>query len=138
MPRDLESIKQTMESMAPLTKTSHSAQDSSAADNDPGDKLQRDMQKEDQRNQLHPFAQTLNITHLDSICNLENATFPPHEAASREKVGSILASTIALVFPPPCTMRSSSPSVVPFCISTSSILYLFLDVTPGSPEVIHT
>lgn len=36
-------------------------------------------------NELHPYVQTLNLNDLESCVNLENATFPPNEACSREK-----------------------------------------------------
>lgn len=83
----------TLNGMAPLTKEP----DTSAPpvtgydnlvkdeDNDPGDKLVRDMRQDDKRNELHPFVQTLTLSNLDSCVQLENATFPPNEAASKEK-----------------------------------------------------
>lgn len=38
-------------------------------------------------NDLHPYVQTLSLSHLDSCVALENAVFPEEERCSREKVG---------------------------------------------------
>lgn len=67
----------------PITGYNNLVQDKNT---DPGDKLMRDMQQDDKRNELHPFVQTLTLSNLDSCVQLENATFPPNEAASKEKV----------------------------------------------------
>ncbi|KAF2452735.1 hypothetical protein BDY21DRAFT_375311 [Lineolata rhizophorae] len=55
------------------------------ADNDGGDRLMRDMAAEDARSALHPYAQTLTLSDLESCVRLEEACFPAHEAASRDK-----------------------------------------------------
>ena len=39
-----------------------------------------------QRNDMHPYVQTLSISNLESCVALENAVFPEEERCSREKV----------------------------------------------------
>lgn len=85
MPQDLESKMATMSLMAPLTKEpEHGAP---PASDQQTDKTKPTVQ-ESMLNQLHPYVQVLNLNDLDSIVNLENATFPRHEACSREKSDS--------------------------------------------------
>ena len=40
----------------------------------------------DDRNELHPFVQTLSLSNLESCLALEEAIFPPQERCSRERV----------------------------------------------------
>lgn len=84
MPRDLESEKATLAGLPPLTKSPAQDHDG-AADRDPGDKLLKDMQKGQSRDQLHPLVQTLNPSYIDGCAKLEAAAFPADQAASREK-----------------------------------------------------
>lgn len=39
-----------------------------------------------ERNNLHPYVQTLSLSNLDSCVALENSVFPEHERCTREKV----------------------------------------------------
>ena len=48
--------------------------------------LRNQRAKADERNDLHPYVQTLSISNLESCLALENAIFPPQERCSREKV----------------------------------------------------
>ncbi|KAF2489119.1 acyl-CoA N-acyltransferase [Lophium mytilinum] len=89
MPRDLESEKATIDGMAPLTtvtkepeKGAPPAQTFASPDSDDQLQLYRD---EGGINALHPYCQALTSNDLESCIHLENATFPPHEACSREK-----------------------------------------------------
>lgn len=41
----------------------------------------------DSLRQLHPFAQMLTINDIESCITLEDATFPPNQRCTREKVG---------------------------------------------------
>ncbi|KAF2141522.1 uncharacterized protein K452DRAFT_327158 [Aplosporella prunicola CBS 121167] len=84
MPRPLESEKATLADMPPLTKSPSQAVDNNY-ENDPGDRLQKDLQKGRQRDELHPLVHTLNPSYIDSCDRLEQAAFPPAERASRDK-----------------------------------------------------
>jgi hypothetical protein len=89
MPRDLESEKATISSMAPLTKEpEHGAPPASGQDNSNTDA----SVQESTLNKLHPYVQVLNLNDLESVVNLENSTFPRHEACSREKVNISVSS----------------------------------------------
>lgn len=49
--------------------------------------LRTNRAKINQRNDLHPYVQTLSLSNLESCVALENAVFPEEERCSREKVG---------------------------------------------------
>jgi hypothetical protein len=55
-------------------------------DNESKDKISRDMDKQDHLAEIKPYVQTLTISDVDSAVKLEDATFPPEERATREKV----------------------------------------------------
>lgn len=55
-------------------------------DDGPKDKISRDMEKQDHLAEIKPYVQTLTISDVDSAVKLEDATFPPEERATREKV----------------------------------------------------
>ena len=42
--------------------------------------------KADDRNELHPYVQTLSLSNLESCVALEDAIFPPNERCTKEKV----------------------------------------------------
>lgn len=43
-------------------------------------------QRNEKRDQLHPYTQTLTLNDIESCVRLEEATFPENERCSREKV----------------------------------------------------
>lgn len=43
-------------------------------------------QRNQKRDELHPYTQTLTLNDVESCVRLEEATFPPNERCSREKV----------------------------------------------------
>lgn len=45
-------------------------------------------QRNEKRDELHPYTQTLTLNDIESCVRLEEATFPPNERCSREKVSS--------------------------------------------------
>lgn len=55
-------------------------------DDEPKDKISRDMEKQDHLAEIKPYVQTLTTSDIDSAVKLEDATFPPEERATREKV----------------------------------------------------
>lgn len=58
----------------------------------------------DSLKQLHPFAQMLTISDLESCITLENATFPEDQRCSREKVGvSVPVAPSCIQCTPPYT-----------------------------------
>ncbi|KAH0294141.1 polyamine acetyltransferase, variant, partial [Aureobasidium sp. EXF-3399] len=54
-------------------------------DDEPKDKISRDMDKQDHLAEIKPYVQTLTVSDVDSALKLEDATFPPEERATREK-----------------------------------------------------
>ncbi|THX71532.1 acyl-CoA N-acyltransferase [Aureobasidium pullulans] len=52
---------------------------------EPKDKISRDMEKQDHLAEIKPYVQTLTTSDIDSAVKLEDATFPPEERATREK-----------------------------------------------------
>ena len=58
--------------------------------------LRNNRVKINQRNDMHPYVQTLSISNLESCVALENAVFPEEERCSREKVGSTCPNLILL------------------------------------------
>ena len=49
--------------------------------------------KSDERNELHPYVQTLSLSNLESCVSLEDAIFPPEERCTKEKVGKFFKSS---------------------------------------------
>lgn len=43
-------------------------------------------QRNQKRDELHPYTQTLTMSDVESCVQLEEAAFPPHERCTREKV----------------------------------------------------
>ena len=68
-------------------------------DEEPKDKISRDMEKQDHLAEIKPYVQTLTISDVDSAVKLEDATFPPEERATREKV--FVPPSLHFVFPLP-------------------------------------
>jgi len=58
--------------------------------------LHADRENIKERNNLHPYVQTLSISNLEGCLALENAVFPEHERCSRAKVG--LSNVLILQF----------------------------------------
>jgi hypothetical protein len=50
------------------------------------DKISRDMDKQDHLAKIKPYVQSLTPSDIESSVQLEDATFPPNERASKEKV----------------------------------------------------
>ncbi|KAF2098724.1 acyl-CoA N-acyltransferase [Rhizodiscina lignyota] len=111
MPRDLilESEHETIDNLAPLSRKAHmSPSNSDQADTElpvslniplqhspaqiemgdpesPQDRLRQDMLSEDRRNELHPFVQTLSVSHVEQCVVVEDQAFPANERCSKEK-----------------------------------------------------
>lgn len=103
MPRDLFTSDSRDESIvqSPLSQTPRADQQYIGKDNDFSKlpiELQRNESRElkrqpgngrmhaNEKNNLHPYVQTLSISNLESCVALENAIFPEPERCSREKV----------------------------------------------------
>ncbi|KAF2836073.1 acetyltransferase [Patellaria atrata CBS 101060] len=90
MPRDLETEKDTLSNMPPLTTANHITNEPEEMYGVNGireheDKIQADMRQRSTRDGLHPYVQVLTINNLDSCIALEEASFPPNQRATREK-----------------------------------------------------
>lgn len=100
MPRDLskEATVDSMprlnrenapESLPPKITTSPEAQyDDDDMDEEGGGSILGRVadQRNEKRDGLHPYTQTLTLNDIESCVRLEEATFPPNERCSREKV----------------------------------------------------
>ena len=82
--------------------------------------LRTNRAKINQRNDLHPYVQTLSLSNLESCVALENAVFPEEERCSREKVGPRAIS---------CPRQSSSISTISIYIFS---LHLISHSNPAS------
>lgn len=76
-------------------------------DDEPKDKISRDMEKQDHLAEIKPYAQSLTLSDLDSCVKLEDATFPPEERATREKVGNCATALLHAV-PLCCSQHTCS------------------------------
>ena len=101
MPRDLQPDK---ERLSPLERTGdpYSSMASSIEEprQSPMDADLEAIQSQTQSQQveaikhLHPYAALLGLGDVESCVKLEEATFPEHKRASREKVGELFLSSI--------------------------------------------
>ncbi|KAF2201869.1 acyl-CoA N-acyltransferase [Delitschia confertaspora ATCC 74209] len=84
MPRDLESMRSSLEGMEPLTKDPEAGNST----DDPPPLYVPTLQVSDEYKKLqdlHPYSSLLNMEDVGECDWLENTAFEPHEAASREK-----------------------------------------------------
>ena len=95
MPRDLEAIakEDTLQGMQPITKSPETMEEQerpTLIDMDDEEAMINALsQRNEKRDELHPYTQTLSLTDIDSCVQLEEATFPPHERCTREKVSPV-------------------------------------------------
>ena len=82
--------------------------------------LRHSRAKADERNELHPYVQTLSLSDLESCIALENAIFPEQERCSREKVGKSSVSR--------CLQSSPSKRYMP-ASPTSNFKYITAFIT---------
>lgn len=59
--------------------------------------LREGRAKTNERNELHPYVQTLSFQNLESCVQLENAVFPEQERCSEDKVGLIFLSFLRAI-----------------------------------------
>lgn len=97
MPRDLEAIAKdkTLDDMPELTKSPEDMDEKERqGPMDVGDEYEGGLlfsqlsQRNEKRDELHPYTQTLSMSDLESCVRVEEEAFPPHERATREKVSS--------------------------------------------------
>ena len=90
MPRDLAAVakEDTLRGMPQLTKSPDEVEDHGGlVDADDEETMIAQLsQRNEKRDELHPYTQTLNPSDIESCVRLESATFPPHERCTREKV----------------------------------------------------
>ncbi|EME43862.1 hypothetical protein DOTSEDRAFT_71616 [Dothistroma septosporum NZE10] len=136
MPRDLSALadESTLSNMPDLSKTSQEDTKREAPmDADTGDESESESsivtersQSNSRRDELHPYTQTLNLSHVESCTTLEEATFPPQERCTREKFQYRLkyAGELSLgIF----TSKSASDADVPTAESAAPVY-------SGAPE----
>ncbi len=119
MPRDLFASPTASDpplTSSPLPKTPQSGGGSTATGEDGYDETsgpngQRSdwRAKANEKNNLHPYVQTLSKSSVDSCLALENSAFPENERCSKEKVGlqTVLFLSRPNVPPIPCHSFSS-------------------------------
>lgn len=120
MPRDLsqEAAAATMKedsiqgSMPPLTKSPEDMDPKmgvmTADDEDA--MINALSERNEKRDELHPYTQTLNMSDVEACVRLEAETFPEHERATREKV-SLTFSQLYLLF----ALSQATKSTIPKC-----------------------
>ena len=112
MPRDLSSLKEdALSGMHPLNRAGEEPSEKKddqpsgiAAGNAPIDAEDEenlinaiaDSHGPSKRDELHPYTQTLTLNDVESCTLLEEAAFPPHERATREKVSFFHANALPL------------------------------------------
>ena len=76
------------DSLPPEITTSPETQDEDDMGGNEGGSLFEQIadQRNEKRDQFHPYTQTLTLNDIESCVRLEEATFPEHERCSREKV----------------------------------------------------
>ena len=101
MPRDLAAIakEDTLQGMsqlnreAEITKSPEEVEGHTgsigATDPEEEDAMFRALaQRNEKRDELHPYTQSLNLSDVESCVRLEEETFPPNERCTREKVSA--------------------------------------------------
>lgn len=98
MPRDLSALANegTLSDMSHLSASPERALDAESPDisNHSGIAV---AHSNPQRDQINPYTQTLSLSDVESCVRLEEAAFPPHERATREKVRSTITDTAPLL-----------------------------------------
>lgn len=95
MPRDLTSFvkEDALSDMSPLGRSEQHQDQQTTQQDPPGSQDEPPMMFRDsiqakgnqERDELHPYTQTLTLSDVDSCVILEEAAFPPHERATKEK-----------------------------------------------------
>lgn len=99
MPRDLEALAKEdgVRGMPPITKSPDNMEHRpTLIDMDLEDEeamINALSQRNEKRDELHPYTQTLKESDIASCVKLEEATFPPDERCTREKVSHFLPSS---------------------------------------------
>jgi hypothetical protein len=93
MPRDLETLakQNPLNDMPELTKSPDDIQGQQASMDDENEMPEGGLfsqlaQRNEKRDALHPYVQTLSPSDVESCVRLEEEAFPPQERATREKV----------------------------------------------------
>jgi hypothetical protein len=107
MPRDLEAIakEDNLQGMPPITKSPDTLDEE---DRPPRGMTLIDMedeeaminalsQRNEKRDELHPYTQTLKESDIESCVKLEEATFPENERCTREKVSQKSSTRLFLL-----------------------------------------
>lgn len=86
MPRDLQSLKEDSLSGNGSVEQVNSPQAMSKDDEDSMVNQISQTHGKSKRDELHPYTQSLTVNDIESCAVLEEATFPPQERCTREKV----------------------------------------------------
>ena len=88
MPRDLTKEAEQSDTLPELTKSPESTDDGQIPGGieDEGTLVDILSQRNEKRDEIHPYTQTLSLSDIDSCVRLEEETFPPQERCTREKV----------------------------------------------------
>lgn len=134
MPRDLEAVAKE-DGMPPITKSPDTMEERPRLMDfeDEEAMISALSQRNEKRDELHPYTQTLNLSDIDSCVKLEEAAFPPEERATREKVSRIPINqsiTNLSRMTPPChrdmlvILTSCMRCLLPLrsCVSSSGLL----------------
>lgn len=105
MPRDLTSFvkEDALSDMSPLGRSEQHQDQQPTQQDPPGSQDEPPMMFRDsiqakgnqERDELHPYTQTLTLSDVDSCVILEEAAFPPHERATKEKVSQPISYLVS-------------------------------------------
>lgn len=91
MPRDLQSLKEDSQPGGSVTnEQTTSPSPMSQEDENSMVKKISETHGKSKRDELHPYTQSLTINDIESCTKLEEATFPPEERCTKEKVSRAL------------------------------------------------
>lgn len=101
MPRDLK--ERSGDAMPPLTKSPDPVDEQTPGGIEDEGTL-RDIlsQRNEKRDELHPYTQTLKLSDIESCILVEDETFPPQERCTREKVSHSTISRNERKMTPTC------------------------------------
>lgn len=98
MPRDLEALagKNASHELPHLTKSPEALDQGLYEDDEQETTLESILsQRNEKRDEIHPYTQTLSLSDIDSCVLLEEQAFPPNERCTREKVSPCFLFSLA-------------------------------------------
>lgn len=97
MPRDLQSLKEdSLSGNVPSPGTTASPSPMSQEDENSMINKISETHGKSKRDELHPYTQCLTVNDVESCTKLEEATFPPEERCTKEKVSCSVPPSLSV------------------------------------------